>query len=171
MSRINWWRNTERMFNGSYGSKSGWADQYIYMVWGVGWTLAEQKHYKVAFWASINLGASGDQCPNAFLIGFHGVSKFPWSIVAQLGKAQMKYRLGTACLRIDYYGLVSHCSRVHAPWRPCMCTLNKVLYSSGGLFREDKRLKKHEAENRLKKKMFLNMSVRLKQTVSYSSAR
>lgn len=26
---------------------------------------------------SIKPGASGDQCPNAFLIGFRGVSKFP----------------------------------------------------------------------------------------------
>lgn len=41
--------NTERMFNGSHGSKSGCADQYIYMVWEGEWTLAEQKHNKVAF--------------------------------------------------------------------------------------------------------------------------
>lgn len=49
MSHINGWRNTESMFNGSYGSKSGRADQYIYMVWEGEWTLAEQKHNKVAF--------------------------------------------------------------------------------------------------------------------------
>ncbi len=118
MSHINGWGNTERMFNGLHGSKSGCADQYVYMVWEGEWTPAKQKHNKVAFWAAINLGASGDQCPNAFLIGFHGVSKLPWRIWSSAREAQIKYCLGTACPRIDYYGLVSHCSGVHAPWRP-----------------------------------------------------
>lgn len=49
MSHVNGWRNTERMFNGLYGSKSGCGDQYIYMVGEGEWTLAEQKHNKVAF--------------------------------------------------------------------------------------------------------------------------
>lgn len=39
MSHVNGWRNTERMFNGLYRSKSGCGDQYIYMVGEGEWTL------------------------------------------------------------------------------------------------------------------------------------
>lgn len=80
MSHISGWRNTERIFNGSYRSKSGCADQYIYMVWEGEWNLAKQKHDLVAFGAAINPGAPGDQFPNAFLIWFCGVRKAPWCI-------------------------------------------------------------------------------------------
>lgn len=75
------------------GSRSGCADQYIYMVWDGEWTLAEQKHNKVAFWAAINPGASGDQCPNAFLIWFHGVSKLPWRVWSSAREAQASIAL------------------------------------------------------------------------------
>lgn len=80
MSHRNGWRTAERIFNGVYGSKSGRADQYIYIIWEGEWTSTEQKHNQVSFWVAINLGASGDQFPNAFLIWFRGVSKLPLRI-------------------------------------------------------------------------------------------
>ena len=150
-------------FNGSYGSKSGCADQYIYMVWRGEWTLAEQKHYQVAFWAAINLSASGDQCPNAFLIGFHGVS------------ISMKYSelsSGSSDEVLPWNSMLENwllraCQSLLRGWYSMealtMSTLNKVLVEQQQALQRRQRLKKHECKHRLKKKMFWNKSVRLKQ--------
>lgn len=71
---------------------------------------------------TINLCASGDQCRNAFLIGFDGVCEAAARYL-ELGSGRSPPLLPWICTgsRIDFHRLVKHCSRAPAPWRLQIC--------------------------------------------------
>lgn len=70
---------------------------------------------------TINLHPSGDQCLNAFLIGFDGVCEIAARHLALTsGRSLPALPWIHTSWRIDFK-LIKHCSRAQAPWRLQIC--------------------------------------------------